>query len=47
MLDKLRNKESVFIPNTGRNLPNMKVKTPMPSVKPPKSSDPEQSKKNS
>lgn len=25
-------------PNTGRNLPNMTVKTPMPPVKPPKSS---------
>ncbi|MFP6845546.1 MAG: hypothetical protein VB958_10080 [Thalassolituus sp.] len=26
-------------PNSGRNLPNMTVKTPMPPVKPPKSSD--------
>ena len=29
-----------LIPNTGRNLPNMAVKTPMPPVKPPKSSGP-------
>lgn len=28
----------VITPNSGRNLPNMSVKTPMPKVKPPKGS---------
>ncbi|MFT6908620.1 MAG: hypothetical protein ACJAS1_005323 [Oleiphilaceae bacterium] len=32
------NNGRVIVPNTGRNLPNMHVKTPMPPVKPPQSS---------
>lgn len=39
MSDKPKGKDRVIVPNTGRNLPNMKVRTPMPPVKPPKSSD--------
>ncbi|CAM4298455.1 hypothetical protein ACA877_004524 [Vibrio alginolyticus] len=38
MSDKPQGKGRVIVPNTGRNLPNMKVGTPMPPVKPPKSS---------
>ncbi|MBB1386556.1 hypothetical protein H5119_13570 [Pseudoalteromonas sp. SG45-5] len=30
--------DRAIVPNTGRNLPNMHVKTPMPPVKPPKGS---------
>lgn len=33
------NNSGQITPNSGRNLPNMTVKTPMPPVKPPKSSD--------
>jgi hypothetical protein len=32
------NNGGTIVPNTGRNLPNMHVKTPMPPVKTPKSS---------
>ena len=36
MSKEKNDKERVIVPNSGRNLPNMKVKTPMPQVKPPK-----------
>ncbi|EIV8503606.1 hypothetical protein V4F55_001007 [Vibrio parahaemolyticus] len=39
MSNKSQGKNRGIVPNTGRNLPNMKVGTPIPPVKPPKPSE--------
>ncbi len=46
MTEKSNSRDRVIVPNTGRNLPNMKVDTPMPPVKPPKAPSSDNGKRN-